>query len=70
MAEDWTAGKLKVVVNDEEQYSIWPLERENAPGWRDAGKQGTKDECLAWIKEHWTDMRPASLRKAMDKPQS
>ena len=34
-------------------------------GWRDAGKTGTKDECLAWIKETWTDMRPLSLRKAM-----
>jgi MbtH protein len=63
---DWTDGALKVVVNDEEQYSIWPAERENAPGWRDAGKTGTKAECLAWIEEHWTDMRPASLRKAMD----
>ena len=66
MADDWTSGTLKVVVNDEEQYSIWPAERANAPGWRDAGKTGTKDECLAWIKEVWTDMRPASLRKAMD----
>ena len=63
---DWTERTLKVVVNDEAQYSIWPADRENAPGWRDAGKTGTKDECLAWIKEHWTDMRPASLRKAMD----
>ena len=63
---DWTEGTLKVVVNDEEQYSIWPADRENAPGWRDAGKIGTKAECLAWIEEHWTDMRPASLRKAMD----
>ena len=53
---------LKVVVNDEEQYSIWPAHRENAPGWREAGKQGTKEECLAWIEETWTDMRPASLR--------
>ncbi|HEX6701792.1 MAG TPA: MbtH family protein [Gaiellaceae bacterium] len=55
---------LKVVVNDEEQYSIWPAHRENAPGWRDAGKQGSKEECLAWIEETWTDMRPASLRGA------
>jgi MbtH protein len=56
----------KVVINDEEQYSIWPTDRENAPGWRDAGKSGTKDECLAYISEVWTDMRPLSLRKQMD----
>jgi MbtH protein len=55
----------KVVVNHEEQYSIWPVERENALGWNDAGKSGTKDECLAYIKEVWTDMRPLSLRRAM-----
>jgi MbtH protein len=66
MAEDWTSGTLKVVVNDEEQYSIWPSDRENPAGWKDAGKTGSKDECLAWINENWKDMRPASLRKAMD----
>jgi MbtH protein len=53
----------KVVLNHEEQYSIWPAHRENALGWKDAGKTGTKDECLAYIKEVWTDMRPLSLRK-------
>jgi len=56
----------KVVVNHEEQYSIWPSERENALGWRDAGKTGVKAECLAWIKDVWTDMRPLSLRKRME----
>lgn len=55
----------KVVLNDEEQYSIWPARRENALGWKDAGKSGTKEECLAYIKEVWTDMRPLSLRKNM-----
>ncbi len=53
----------KVVVNHEEQYSIWPAERENPPGWKDAGKQGMKVECLAHIEEVWTDMRPLSLRQ-------
>ncbi len=57
----------KVVVNHEEQYSIWPAERENPLGWKDAGKSGLKDECLAYVKEVWTDMRPLSLRKKMDK---
>jgi len=56
----------KVVVNHEEQYSLWPAHRENAPGWRDAGKTGTREECLAHIKEVWTDMRPLSLRRRMD----
>jgi MbtH protein len=55
----------KVVVNHEEQYSIWPAERENAPGWRDAGFSGAKAECLEYIKTVWTDMRPLSLRKKM-----
>src|SRR5213083_1847915 len=55
----------KVVVNHEEQYSIWPAHRENPNGWRDGGKSGPKAECLAYIKEVWTDMRPLSLRKKM-----
>jgi MbtH protein len=55
----------KVVVNHEEQYSIWPEDKENALGWRDAGKSGVKQECLAFIGEVWTDMRPLSLRKKM-----
>src|SRR5262249_19250669 len=52
---------FKVVVNHEEQYSIWPIDRVNPPGWRDAGKSGVKTECLAYIDEVWTDMRPLSL---------
>lgn len=55
-----------VVVNHEEQFSIWPADRENALGWRDVGKTGPKAECLAYIKEVWTDMRPLSLRKQME----
>ena len=54
-----------VVVNHEEQYSIWPVGRELPLGWREAGKQGSKDECLAYIESVWTDMRPLSLRKSM-----
>ncbi len=56
----------KAVVNHEEQYSIWPVDRENPLGWNDAGKSGSKSECLAYIKEIWTDMRPLSLRKRME----
>jgi len=62
--EDTTV--YKVVVNHEEQYSIWPADKENALGWRDVGKSGMKAECLAYIKEVWTDMRPLSLRKQME----
>lgn len=56
----------KVVVNHEEQYSIWPEYKENPLGWEDAGKVGPKPECLAYIQEVWTDMRPLSLRKKME----
>ncbi len=61
--EDTTT--YRVVVNHEEQYSIWPVDREIPPGWREVGKSGPKAECLAYIKEVWTDMRPLSLRKQM-----
>ena len=60
----------KVVVNYEEQYSIWPADRENPLGWKDAGKVGSKAECLAHVKEVWTDMRPLSLRKKMEARQT
>jgi MbtH protein len=60
----------RVVMNHEEQYSIWPEGRENALGWRDAGKSGTKQECLDYIKQVWTDMRPLSLRKSMEQQAS
>ena len=55
----------KVVVNHEEQYSIWLTDKENPLGWKDVGKSGLKQECLDYIKEVWTDMRPLSLRKKM-----
>jgi MbtH protein len=56
----------KVVVNHEEQYSIWPVDRENPLGWKDTGKIGLKQECLVYIKGVWIDMRPLSLRKSME----
>ncbi len=55
----------KVVVNHEEQYSIWPQDRELPLGWHGVGKAGSKEECLAYIEKVWTDMRPLSLRKQM-----
>lgn len=60
----------KVVINSEEQYSIWFTNKETPLGWKDVGKSGTKDECLAYIKEVWTDLRPLSLRKNIAKNNS
>ncbi len=59
-------AQYKVVVNHEEQYSIWFADRDLPLGWREAGKSGLKSECLSYIKEVWTDMRPLSLRKHME----
>lgn len=59
-----------VVVNHEEQYSIWPTYKTLPAGWRAVGKQGNKAECLAYIDEVWVDMRPLSLRQAMDAAKS
>lgn len=67
-AEDTTI--YKVVVNHEEQYSIWWSDRENPLGWKDAGKGGTKAECLAHINEVWTDLRPLGLRLKMAQQQA
>lgn len=59
----------EVVINHEEQYSIWPAQKDLPLGWNKAGKQGSKAECLAYIEEVWIDMRPLSLRKAMEAAQ-
>ena len=60
------SNRYRVVINHEEQYSIL-LETSRIPdGWKDGGKAGTKSECLTYIEEVWTDMRPLSLRKKMD----
>lgn len=59
----------QVVINHEEQYSIWPADREIPRGWKAVGPSGPKDTCLEYIKEVWTDMRPLSLRKKMEAAQ-
>jgi MbtH protein len=56
---------FKVVINHEEQYSVWWADRDNPAGWFDVGHEGTRAECLAYIGEVWTDMRPLSLRQKM-----
>ncbi len=55
-----------VLVNDEEQYSIWPTDRAAPLGWRAVGKEGTREHCCRYVDEIWTDMRPLSLRKTME----
>ncbi|MCK2217012.1 MbtH family NRPS accessory protein [Actinomadura sp. ATCC 31491] len=60
-------GQYKVVVNDEEQYSIWFAGRPLPQGWRETGFEGSKQSCLDHIEQVWTDMRPRSLREAMDR---
>lgn len=56
----------RVVVNQEEQYSLWPVDREIPAGWTDTGTSGPKATCLEYIERVWTDMRPLSLRKSME----
>lgn len=65
MFEDDDDRTYQVVVNDEEQYSIWPTDRDVPAGWRASGPAGPKAQCLAYIDEVWTDMRPLSLRRQM-----
>lgn len=59
------ARPYRVVLNEEEQYSVWPLDRPVPAGWREDGVSGTKEECLAHIEKVWVDMRPLSLRTRM-----
>jgi MbtH protein len=60
-------ARQRVVVNDEEQYSIWPEHKQNAPGWFDTGVVGTKEECLSYIETAWTDLRPRSVREHLSR---
>lgn len=64
--EDENAQYL-VLVNDEEQYSLWPVFRKVPAGWKAVGPARSRKESLEWIEAHWTDMRPKSLRDAMEK---
>lgn len=59
--------RYSVVINHEEQYSIWLADRAIPDGWNEVGKSGSKTECLAYINQVWTDMRPLSLRQQMEK---
>jgi len=65
MSDDEDTREYAVVINHEEQYSIWPAGRDLPNGWTEVGFRGLKRECLEHIEQVWTDMRPLSLRKAM-----
>ncbi|OZM71145.1 MbtH family protein [Amycolatopsis antarctica] len=65
MPETTAQPRFKVVLNDEEQYSIWPADRDNPLGWRDEGVSGTREECLEHVERVWTDLRPRSVRERM-----
>ena len=65
MSEQATEPRYVVVVNDEEQYSVWAVGREIPSGWHALDVEGTREECLEHIGRVWTDMRPKSLRVAM-----
>lgn len=56
-----------VLVNHENQHSLWPAWREIPAGWKAVGPKGKRQVCLEWIEENWTDMRPKSLIEAMEK---
>ncbi len=66
MAADDPENTFTVVINHEEQYSIWPAHRATSDGWRDAGFIGGKRECLAYVEAQWRDMRPLSLRRFLE----
>jgi MbtH protein len=57
---------FRVVVNQEEQYSIWPADKPLPNGWSPTGTEGSKQSCLEYIREVWTDMRPASVRQRLE----
>ncbi|MCO4856478.1 MbtH family NRPS accessory protein [Herbaspirillum sp. WGmk3] len=65
MGFDREDGVFRVLVNEEEQYSLWPDYKSTPGGWRDTGVSGSKQTCLQHIETVWTDMRPRSLREFM-----
>ncbi|MBO0733592.1 MAG: MbtH family NRPS accessory protein [Methylocapsa sp.] len=65
VSEEADGEVYTVIANHEEQYSIWPVWKAIPAGWQSAGKMGLKEECLAYVNEVWTDMRPLSLRSEM-----
>ena len=65
MSWDSEGDLFVVVVNEEEQYALWPDHRPLPAGWRLAGQRGDKQTCMEYVDRTWTDMRPRSLREAI-----
>ncbi|WP_339925216.1 MbtH family NRPS accessory protein [uncultured Cyclobacterium sp.] len=66
MSEEEEKNLFLVVINHEEQYSIWPHEKVIPNGWRAEGQEGTKEKCLEYIEKVWTNMQPLSVRKVLE----
>jgi len=64
MEREDESGTYAVVVNDEQQYAIWPVIRDLPVGWKESGYRGSRSDCLAHIEMVWTDMRPLSVRRS------
>lgn len=69
MCDSDTSLKVKVVVNQEQQFSIWPVYLSPPAGWNDIGVMGTRSECLEFIRIEWTNMTPLSVRRTCPAPQ-
>jgi uncharacterized protein YbdZ (MbtH family) len=64
---DDESGEFLVLINEEQQYSLWPAVVDAPAGWSRVGPRGKRSECLSYIDEHWIDMRPKSLREQMER---
>jgi uncharacterized protein YbdZ (MbtH family) len=64
---DDETGTFLVLVNDEDQHSLWPAFADSPAGWRKVFGEASRAECLVHVEEHWTDIRPKSLREALDR---
>lgn len=62
-------GEFLVLVNDEGQHSLWPVQFDIPEGWSQTGPRGTRQACLEWVDENWTDIRPLSLVRDMESQQ-
>jgi MbtH protein len=60
-------GEFVVLINDEGQHSLWPTFKDIPAGWSTVGPRGARKDCLAYIDEHWTDLRPLSLIRDMER---
>jgi MbtH protein len=70
MSMSQAQAEYQVVINHEEQYSLWPAQETPPQGWSPVGVSGSQEQCLEHIERVWTDMRPASLRRAMEQTEA